>query len=140
MRCGLFTIDQGDSGPESFGPVTTAIADVNGNDLARLRIHRVPDPLLVGFLMLIIRTAANHSTMKCKSPGETDTDGTGDPALQDALMQQVCNHGALLVRNKVVFGCGHKLALARFTLMVLFAMTGMRFCCLPVWGAVFDQQ
>jgi hypothetical protein len=32
-------------------------------------------------------------------------------------------HGALL--EEVVFGCGHKLALADLTLMILFAVAGM---------------
>jgi hypothetical protein len=37
----------------------------------------------------------------------------------------VCNHGALLVPDATVFGWGHELALARFTLMILLRMTGM---------------
>ena len=47
--------------------------------------------------------------------------GTADPAQRDALAQQVLNQRALLVRNNVVFGAGHKLASTRFALMILFA-------------------
>jgi hypothetical protein len=57
-------------------------------------------------------------------------------------MQQVFNHGALLVRNATVFGSGHKLALARCTLMVLFAMASMAMFFVPVrstrWARVSD--
>jgi len=68
------------------------------------------------------RTALDDTVQK---PGETDAYGTADPTQRDTLAQQVFNQGALLVRNDTVCGRGHTLALARLTLMMLFAMTGM---------------
>src|SRR5918999_2336584 len=75
------------------------------------------------------RQALDHTVQE---PGEADAHGTADTAQRDALAQQVCNQGALLVRNATVFGSGHKLALARFTLMILFAMVGMAIFFLPI--------
>jgi hypothetical protein len=43
----------------------------------------------------------------------------------------VFNHGALLIRNEAVFGHGHKLAFARFTLMILLPMMGMAIVLVP---------
>jgi hypothetical protein len=68
------------------------------------------------------RTAFHHQVQK---PRETDTYRTTDPAPRDALAQQVFNQRALLVRNDVVFGAGHKLASTRFALMILFAGASM---------------
>src|SRR5437870_9659178 len=38
-------------GPQLFSTLPTSVPDVEGDDLARLGIHRDPDPLLVGFLL-----------------------------------------------------------------------------------------
>ena len=46
--------------------------------------------------------------------------------------QQVFNHSALRFRNEVVFGRGPKLALAGFTLMILFAVAGMAIFLVPL--------
>src|SRR5207244_1797058 len=48
---GLFPVDQGDLGPQCFGAVTTAISHMKCNDLASGRVHRDPDPLLIGFFL-----------------------------------------------------------------------------------------
>jgi hypothetical protein len=46
-------------------------------------------------------------------------------------MQEVFNHGALLIRHEAVFGCGHNLAFARLTLMMLLPMAGMAIFLVP---------
>jgi hypothetical protein len=43
----------------------------------------------------------------------------------------VCNEGAPLVRNATVFGRGYKLAVARFTLMILLPMASMAIFLIP---------
>jgi hypothetical protein len=103
------------------------------------------------------RKALDH---KVQEPGEAGAHGTANTAQRDALAQQVFNQGALLVRNATVFGGRHELVLARFTLMILFAMVGMATFFLyrvdpyfghasltsiaavglPAFGSVFDQQ
>jgi hypothetical protein len=75
--------------------------------------------------MEVIRTGGKAFHHKVQEPGETDTRRAADTAERDALTQQVFDHGALLVRNEAVCGRGDKLAVARFTLMMLFAMAGM---------------
>jgi hypothetical protein len=56
----------------------------------------------------------------------------------------VFDHSALLVGNATVFGRGDKLALARFTLMILFAMTGVAIFLVPggstCWARVSDDH
>jgi len=56
---------------------------------------------------------------------------TAEPTQRDALAQQVFHHGTLLACNAMVFGCGHKLALACIALMILFAMAGMIIVLVP---------
>ena len=68
------------------------------------------------------RKAFHH---KVQEPRETDAHGTADPTERDALAQQLCDPPALLVRNAPVEGVRRKLAVARFTLMILFPMAGM---------------
>jgi hypothetical protein len=80
----------------------------------------------------VIRAVRKTFHHKVQEPGETDAHGTADTAQRDALAQQVFNLGALLVRNATVFGGRHKLALARVTLMILFAMVGMAIFLIPV--------
>jgi hypothetical protein len=102
------------------------------------------------------RKALDHTVQE---PGEADAHGTADTAQRDALAQQVCNQGALLVRNATVFGSGHKLALARFTVRFCLpwwvwpfflyrvdphvghaSLTSMVAVSPPAFGSVFDQQ
>jgi hypothetical protein len=125
---------------------------VEGDDLARLGIHRDPDPWLVGFLLyeapplIGFRFQAGHHDLaglgwaldmevigagrkafhrKVQEPCETDAHGTAAPAEREALAQQLCDPQALLVGNAPVEGVRGKLAAARFTLMILFPMAGM---------------
>lgn len=94
--------------------------------------------------MEVIGTSPKALHHKMQESGEADAHGTADPTQRDALTQQVCNHGALLVRNEVVFGHGHTLVLACFTLMLLFAMAGMTIFLVPVrstrWACVSDDH
>jgi hypothetical protein len=68
------------------------------------------------------RKALDH---KVQEPRETDANGTTDASQRDTFAEQVFNHGASLVRNGEIFGTVTKLALARFTQMILFAMASM---------------
>ncbi|MDP9145257.1 MAG: hypothetical protein M3N43_11270 [Actinomycetota bacterium] len=81
---------------------------------------------------------------KVQEPCQTDAHGTADPTEGDALAQQVFNQGTLLVCNDTVFGSGHNLSLARFTLMILFAMAGMAIFLVPIrstlWARVSDDH
>jgi hypothetical protein len=67
-----------------------------------------------------------------QEPRETDAHGPTDPAERDAFAQQVLDPSALLGRNALVYRVPGKLALARFALMVLFAMTGMTIFFVPL--------
>jgi hypothetical protein len=60
-----------------------------------------------------------------QEPCKTHAHRTADPAQRDALTQQVFNQRTLLVRNEGVFSSGNKLAVARFALVILFAIAGM---------------
>jgi len=82
--------------------------------------------------MEVIRTGSKALHHKVQQPRETDTHGAADSAERDALTQQVFNHGALLIRNATVVGRGNKLALAGFTLTILFAMAGMAIFLVPL--------
>lgn len=66
------------------------------------------------------------------------------PASGSTLAQQARNQRTLLVSNDRVFGSGNKLAVARFRLMVLFAMAGMTSFLVPVrstlWACVSDDD
>jgi hypothetical protein len=88
------------------------------------------------------RRKAFHHTVQ--QPRETDTYRTTDPAQRDALAQQVFNHSALLVPDATVFGRGPKLALARFTLMILLRMAGMAIFLVPdrstIWARLSDAM
>jgi hypothetical protein len=158
MKRGLFSVYQRDLGPECFGTVATPIADMKRDDLACLCAHGDPDPLPVGLLlhktphliglsfqpshhhvgwmtgdpdMEVIGAGGKAFYHKVQQPRQTDTHGTADAAERDALTQQVFNHGALLIRNEAVFSCSHKLAFARFTLMILLSMAGMAIFLVP---------
>jgi hypothetical protein len=82
--------------------------------------------------MEVIGTGNKAFHHKVQQPGQTDTHGTADPPERNALAQQVVNHGALRFRNAMVFGRGPKLALAGFTLMILFAVAGMTIFLVPL--------
>src|SRR2546425_8719476 len=82
--------------------------------------------------MEVIGTGSKAFHDKMQEPRETDTYRTADTAERDALTQQMFNQSALLVRNATVFGRGHKLALARFALMILFAVASMAIFLVPV--------
>ncbi len=75
------------------------------------------------------RKALHHEVQQ---PGETDAHGTTDPAERDTLAQQVFNQCAPLVRNDGSINAGTKLALACFTLMILFTMAGMAIFLVPL--------
>jgi hypothetical protein len=132
---------------------------MKGNNLAGDRIHRNPDPLLVGLLldeaphligfrfetgeehgcwlgweldMEVLGTDRKAFHHKVQEPRETDTYGTADPAERDALPQQVFYPRAPLIRNEAVVGRGTKLAFARFALMILFSMAGVTIFLVPV--------
>jgi hypothetical protein len=75
--------------------------------------------------MQVIGTRRETFHQKVQQPGETHPNGTADPTEGDALAQQLLDPQALLGRNASVKGVRRKLAMARFTLMVLFAMAGM---------------
>ena len=47
---GLFPVHRWDMRPQRFGTVATPLTDVKCNDLAGRRVHRDPDPVLIGFL------------------------------------------------------------------------------------------
>jgi hypothetical protein len=79
----------------------------------------------------VIRTSRKALHHKVQEPREADAHGTADPTERDALTQQMFHHGAPLLRNAAVFGCGTKLAFARFTLMILFPMTGIAIFLVP---------
>jgi hypothetical protein len=49
-ECGLRTVHPRDLGPQLLGTVTTAIAHVKRHDLARLGLHRNPEPWPIGLL------------------------------------------------------------------------------------------
>jgi len=87
------------------------------------------------------RKALHH---KVQQPRETDTYRTTNPAQRDALAQQVFNQRALLVRDDVVFGAGHKLASTLFTLMILFAGAGMAIFLvlvrLTLWTPIYHDH
>ena len=87
------------------------------------------------------RKAFDH---KVQEPRQTDAHGTGNPTQRDALAQRVFNHGALLASDASVFSCGHKLALARFTPMILLRMAGMTIFLVPdrstVWARLSDDH
>jgi hypothetical protein len=51
MESGLLTVHQRDLGPQLFGTVTTAIPDMERNDLTRLGVHGDPNRLLIRFLL-----------------------------------------------------------------------------------------
>ena len=74
--------------------------------------------------MHVIRTGGKAFHHKVQQPRQTDAHRPADTAERDTLTQQMCNQGALLVRNDAVFGSGNKLAVTSFTLMILFAMAG----------------
>jgi uncharacterized protein YjbI with pentapeptide repeats len=151
MEGSLFAVHHGDVGPQRFGAVTTAIPDVKRNDLACLSIHSNPDPRLMGFLLYkaphligfgfqlsnhdvcwllwqldvsMVGTGRKALDHTVQEPGEADAHGTADTAQRDALAQQVCNQGALLVRN----------ALARVTLRSSAVATNWR------WMAPSDER
>jgi hypothetical protein len=52
---------------------------------------------------------------------ETDTHHAADPAQRDALQQESCNEGTLLLRDHRIFRIEHKGPAAPFTAMILFA-------------------
>ena len=155
---GLFPVDQRNLGPQLFGTVTTAIPDMKRHDLAGYRVHRDPNPWLVGFRlhnaphligfgcqpsqhhvrwtgwdpdMSIIGTGgkAHHHTMQ--EPGEADAHRTADPTQREALTPQVFHHGAPLIRNEAIFGHGTKLAFARLTRMILLTLADMASVLVP---------
>jgi hypothetical protein len=152
MERGLLTVYQRDLGPQFFGIVATAIPDVKRHGLAGGGVHGDPNPLPVGLLlrkaphligfgfqpwkhhvgwairelnMSVIRTGGKALHHKVQEPRETDTHRPTDPAQGNALAQQMLNERALLVRNEVLFGVGHKLASACLALMILFAAVNM---------------
>jgi len=152
MEHGLFPIGQRNIGPECLATVTTPIAHMECNDLARSRIHRNPDPLFVRFLlheaprliglrfqvrqqdsgglggtlhMQVIRTGRKAFYHKVQQPRETHTDRTADATEGDPLAQQLGNPLALLGRNVPISGGRCKLAAACFTLMILLPVAGV---------------
>jgi hypothetical protein len=171
MKPGLLAIRHRDIGPQLFSALPTAIPHVEGNNLTGLGVHGNPDPLLVGSLpyeaphlvgfgfslvnddlswpyrsphMQVIGTRRKAFHHKVQKPRETDTYRTTDPAQRDALAQQVFNQRALLVRNDVVFGAGHKLASTRFALMILFAGASMAIFLvlvrLTLWARIYHEH
>jgi hypothetical protein len=149
---GLLLIDRWDLRPELFPTLTTPIAHVKRNDLARLRVHSDPEPLLVrplpdeaphlvgfGFQLpnhhvgwtgrqlhvSVLGTSCKAFHHTAQEPRETDAHSPADPTERDALTQQVFNQHALLVRNGAPFGASHKLAPACRALMMLFAAVDM---------------
>jgi hypothetical protein len=82
--------------------------------------------------MQVIGTGGKAFHDKAQQPRQTHAHCTTDPTQRDTLTQQVFNQGTLLVCNDAVFGSGYKLALARFTLMILFAIAAMAFFLVPI--------
>jgi len=82
--------------------------------------------------MEVFRAGGKAFHHKVQEPGETHADGTADPAEREALAQQVLDLSALLGRNAPVHSVPGKLALARFTLMVLLPMAGMTIFLVPL--------
>src|SRR5918996_558376 len=94
--------------------------------------------------MQVIRTGGKAFHHKVQQPRQTDAHRPADTAERYTLTQQMCNQGALLVRNNSVFGSGNKLAVTPFTLMILFAMAGMTIFLMPVrstrWACISDEH
>src|SRR5262249_31147517 len=94
--------------------------------------------------MEVIGTGGKALHHKMQQPGQTNTHGAADAAERDALTQQVFHHRALLIRNVTVVGRGHKLPLARFTLMVLLPMAGLAIVLVPDgstrWARISDDH
>src|SRR5215831_8021503 len=157
-RC-LFPVHSRHIGPERLAALSTPIPHVKGNHLARGRIHRHPDPLLVGLLlyeaphligfcfeageehgcwlgwqldMEVLGTGRQAVHHTVQEPREADTDGTADPTQREALPQQVFHPRAPLSRDEVVVGRTTKLAFARFALIILLPMASMTIFLVPV--------
>ena len=60
-----------------------------------------------------------------QQPRQADAYSAANPAQGETLAQQVSYQGSPLLRNNGIVGTGAKLALAIFTLMILFAIMGM---------------
>lgn len=130
----------------------TPIPHMKRNDLARHCIHGDPDPLLVGLFlhkaphligfrfqtgqehygwlgrtlrMQVIGARRKAFHHKVQEPRETDTHGPADPPEGETLPQQLGDPLALRLGNSPVHGVRHKLATARFALMILLPMAGM---------------
>jgi hypothetical protein len=81
---------------------------------------------------------------KVRGPRETHAHRTAATTQRGALTQQVFNQRTLLLSNAGVFGSGNKLALVRFTLVILFAIADMAIFVVPVrstlWARVSDDR
>jgi hypothetical protein len=161
VKPGLLAIGHRDMGPQRLSAFPTTIPHVEGNNLTGLGIHGHLDPWLVGSLpyeaphlvgfsfslvnddlgwpcrlpyMKVIGTRRKALHHKVQQPRETDPYHTTDPAQRDALAQQMFNQHALLIRNDMVFGAGHKLASTRVALMILFACASMAILLVGLTG------
>jgi hypothetical protein len=85
--------------------------------------HRCGPGWVLG--MEIIGTSRQTFHHKVQEPRETPADGTANPTERDTLASEMFDLHALLVENAAVQGVGGALAMARFTLLMLFAMAGM---------------
>jgi hypothetical protein len=123
MKPGLLAIHYRDIGPQFFSALSTAIPNMEGNNLTGCR------------------KAFHH---KRQQPRETDTYGTTDPAKRDALTQQAFNQRALLFRNDVAFETVYKLVSTRFELMILFVGPSMAIFLvlvrLALWSCIYDDH
>jgi hypothetical protein len=171
VKPGLLAIRHRDLSPQLLSALPTTIPDVEGNNLAGFGVHGNPDPLPVGSLpyetphlvgfgfslvhddlgwpsrlphMEVIGTRRKAFHHKVQQPRETDAHGPTDPAQRDALAQQVFNQRALLIRNDMAFGAGHKLASTCFALMILFASASMAIFLVSVrltlWARVYRDH
>jgi hypothetical protein len=171
VKPGLLAIGHRDISPQRLSAFPTTIPNVEGNNLMGLGIHGHPDPWLVGSPlyeaphlvgfsfslvnddlswpcrsphMEVIGTPRKALHHKVQQPRETDLYHTTDPAQRDALAQQMFNQRALLIRNDMAFGAGHKLASTRFALMILFASASMAIFLVSVrltlWARIYRDH
>ena len=127
----------------------TAIADVKGNDLARLGVHGEPNPLFVRVLlheaahfigfhlqalehdvrmacdrldMQMVRQGLKTVGDETQEPLESHSNGTANAPQGEPFEQQTLDQRLGLIRDEVLLRALHKLARARLALMILFAI------------------
>src|SRR5262249_51721093 len=126
----LLLIHGWESLPESGGALATAVADVEGEDLACSRLHGNPDPLAVRLLahqapellplgpqplqdhrrgtscwlgMEIFGGCLKPRAHKLQEPLQPDAHRAADPPQRDSLQEEAFNEHALLLSDYSIF-------------------------------------